>query len=92
MTSPDVATDDVGGTGTMHASNRLIETSWRTAKIVVKAPENGCSCHVAPIRMPCSRSLACWPVVLCHSDLSYRQRLTWGASDVVAGCGHCSAS
>jgi hypothetical protein len=27
----------------MHASNRLIETSWRTAKIVVKAPENGCS-------------------------------------------------
>jgi hypothetical protein len=39
-TSPDVATDGVGGTGTMHASNRLIETSWRTAKIVVKAPEN----------------------------------------------------
>jgi cysteine synthase len=43
MTSPDVATDGVGGTGTMHASNRLIEASWRTAKIVVKAPENGCS-------------------------------------------------
>jgi len=37
---PDVATDGAGGTGTMHTSNRLIETSWRTAKIVVKAPEN----------------------------------------------------
>ena len=63
-TSPDVATNGVGGTGTMHASNRLIETSWRTAKIVVKTPENGCSCHVAPIRMRCSSSLACWPVDL----------------------------
>ena len=39
-TSPDVATDGVGSTGTKHASNRMIETSWRTAKIVVKALEN----------------------------------------------------
>ena len=40
------------------------EVSWRATKMVVQGTRERMYCHIAPIRMPCSRSLACCPVDL----------------------------
>ncbi len=44
-------------------------TSWRATKMVVQGARERMFCHVA-IRMPCSRSLACWPVDLMGAEMS----------------------
>ncbi len=38
-------------------------TSWRATKMVVQGARERMFGHIAPIRMPCSRSSACCPVV-----------------------------
>ena len=43
-------------------------TSWQAARIVVQAAREWMFCHVSPIRMPCSSSLACCPVDLICRD------------------------
>ena len=44
-------------------------TSWRATKMVVQGARERMFCHIAPIRMPCSRSLACCPVdLICRNE------------------------
>jgi len=51
--------------GATHTLKRLsFGTSWRTTKMVVQGARERMFCHVAPIRLPCSRSSACCPVDL----------------------------
>ena len=55
------------GRGRNRACNR--RESWRATKI--QGTRERMFCHIAPIRMPCSRSLACSPVdLICRCESS----------------------
>jgi hypothetical protein len=56
--------------GATHTLKRLsFGTSRRATKMIVQGARERMFCHVAPIRLPCSRSLACCPVdLICRCE------------------------
>jgi hypothetical protein len=55
---------------------RLIGAPWRVTKMVVQGAREPMFCHVVPICIPCSGSLACCPSTICADE---RALIGWQA-------------